>query len=400
MTEIQDLPEGWRFVSLGQMLDIQYGKGLPKRLRDESGSIAVYGSNGVIGQHTTAITKGATIIIGRKGSVGEVHFSPVQCWPIDTTFFIDQFPDGLDPRYLSLFLKSEDLQKLNIHAAIPGIRRDDLYRIGVPLPNPDEPERSLETQRRVVARIEAVFAELRAARELHQKVVEDTERLMDAVLGEVFPQSVNETDGLWSFVPVGAIGKVIGGGTPSKSMPKYWNGTIPWVSPKDMKSTVIEDTEDHITELGLQESSAKLIPSGAVLIVFRSGILAHSLPVAVSARKLTVNQDLKAIVPREGLDPRFVAYALTARTPAILSNCVKKGATVHSLDGSRFWEEVIPLPFVKDTEHSLQVQRSIVERLNAMRVEVDAMRGTQELDRLLLEKLEQAILTQAFQGEL
>src|SRR5260221_8411502 len=103
---IDELPQGWTSIALGDLFDFKYGKGLPQEKRKGSGSVSVYGSNGVVGVHNASVTNGPTIVIGRKGSVGEVHLSPKGCWPIDTTYFIDDFPGNLPPTYWALYLKS------------------------------------------------------------------------------------------------------------------------------------------------------------------------------------------------------------------------------------------------------------------------------------------------------
>ena len=97
---------------------IEYGDGLTKRNRD-SGSIPVYGSNGIVGWHTTALTNGPTIIIGRKGSVGAVHLSTVPCWPIDATYYIDEFPNDFDLIFLYYFLRTQTISDLDTSTAIP-----------------------------------------------------------------------------------------------------------------------------------------------------------------------------------------------------------------------------------------------------------------------------------------
>ncbi len=178
----------------------------------------------------------------------------------------------------------------------------------------------------------------------------------------------------WKWVSLEALGTIVEGGTPSKSKPEYWNGTIPWVSPKDMKSLEIADTQDHVSELGIERSATKLLLPGTVLIVFRSGIFAHTLPVAFASRPLTVNQDLKAIIPHKRFDPKYIVYALNARAQSILSRCVKKGATVHSLDGSHFWSEHVPLPFPGDTSRSFNIQRRLVARIETLLAEVNEAR--------------------------
>ena len=118
-----ELPEGWATTSLEALFDFKYGKGLRKDTRDDTGVVSVYGSNGVVGKHSSAVTSGPTIIVGRKGSVGEVHLSPEPCWPIDTTYFIDEFPCDLPPIYWANFLKFLGLGDQEKSSAIPGISR-------------------------------------------------------------------------------------------------------------------------------------------------------------------------------------------------------------------------------------------------------------------------------------
>jgi type I restriction enzyme S subunit len=100
----------------------------------------------------------------------------------------------------------------------------------------------------------------------------------------------------WGFRRLKRIVQIRGGGTPTKDNADYWRGDIPWVSPKDMKVSVVVDTEDKITPQAVRESATNLIPAGAVLIVVRSGILIHSIPVALTGREVALNQDLKAFI--------------------------------------------------------------------------------------------------------
>ncbi len=387
--EIQDLPEGWQFVSLGQILDIQYGKGLPKRLREESGSIAVYGSNGVVGQHTAAITKGPTIIIGRKGSVGEVHFCPVPCWPIDTTFYIDQFPDGLDPQYLNLFLKSQHLQRLNIHAAIPGIRRDDLYRVGVPLPYPDDPIRSLETQRRIVARIEALFAELAEARRLHDAIRQDTEAVMEAVLAEVFPHPEDELPEGWEVKAVAEISE----------KPQYgYTQSARWepVGPKFLRITDIQNGQVNWETVPYCECDdatlGKFRLEQGELVFARSGattgktFLVGECPEAVFASYL-----IRLRVCRDAF-PKYVYWFF--QSPYYWDQIKPRGAAQPNMNARILSRLKVPIPRDKNT------QRRIVAYLDAVQAHITTLRQAQEAAAAELERLEQAILARAFRGEL
>ena len=148
----------------------------------------------------------------------------------------------------------------------------------------------------------------------------------------------------WNFVPLKELGDWSGGGTPSKAKPQYWHGgTIPWVSPKDMKTERISDSEDHITKEAVSHSATSLINAGSVLIVTRSGILRHTLPVAVNSVPVTVNQDLKALTPRNGIMAEYVAWALRAFSRDILHTCSKQGTTVNSVETSKLLGFEIPV---------------------------------------------------------
>jgi type I restriction enzyme S subunit len=123
----------WRETSIGEFAPFAYGKALPEHRRDSSGNVPVFGSNGVVGFHGEALTSGPTVIIGRKGTVGAVHYSPNPCWPIDTTFYVvDPDPDVL--RFKYYLLKSLDLEHMNADSAVPGLNRDAAHALKISVP--------------------------------------------------------------------------------------------------------------------------------------------------------------------------------------------------------------------------------------------------------------------------
>jgi type I restriction enzyme S subunit len=130
-------------VRIGEILELKYGKSLPSNIRSGAG-YKVYGSNGMTGLHEKTITSSPSIIVGRKGSIGEIHYSEKPCWPIDTTYYVDSFGDSVAPRWLYHRLQNLDLKALNKAVAIPGLNRNDVYQLGIPLP-------PLEEQRRIAA---------------------------------------------------------------------------------------------------------------------------------------------------------------------------------------------------------------------------------------------------------
>ncbi|MBV6634543.1 MAG: restriction endonuclease subunit S [Mameliella sp.] len=166
----------------------------------------------------------------------------------------------------------------------------------------------------------------------------------------------------WETKSLGEVCKFIGGGTPSKQNAAFWGGNFPWVSPKDMKSEIVSDSIDHVTESAIDQSAAKRIPEGSLLIVVRSGILARTIPIAIAGRELTVNQDLKAIVPDKGLDRHFLAYFLRSAEGQLLDR-VTRGATVHKLDMPVIKSLPIPLPPLEEQQRIVAVLDEAFEGL-------------------------------------
>jgi len=121
-----------REIPLGSVADLAYGKGLPARARVE-GNVPVYGSGGLTGWHDEALVSGPGVIVGRKGTVGEVHWSQGPFYPIDTTFYVQPIRD-LPKLFLYFVLRSLGLHGMNSDSAVPGLNRHALLAREIPLP--------------------------------------------------------------------------------------------------------------------------------------------------------------------------------------------------------------------------------------------------------------------------
>jgi type I restriction enzyme, S subunit len=198
----------------------------------------------------------------------------------------------------------------------------------------------------------------------------------------------------WAGARLDDLGEWHGGGTPSKSKSAFWtNGNVPWVSPKDMKTFYIDDTEDHITDEAVEKSAAKLLQPSSVLVVTRSGILQRTLPVAINRVSVTTNQDLKSLVPNNGVEPMFVAHFLKAYDSTILDECSKDGTTVASIDLPKLKAFRFMLPPVAEQQRIVAKIEALQERSQRAR-EVLAEVGS------LLEQFRQSVLAAAFRGDL
>ncbi|PKL94544.1 MAG: restriction endonuclease subunit S [Gammaproteobacteria bacterium HGW-Gammaproteobacteria-8] len=175
---------------------------------------------------------------------------------------------------------------------------------------------------------------------------------IEELIAELCPEGIR-------YEPLADIGEWYGGGTPSKSRPDYWkNGTIPWVSPKDMGRPIIDTTEDYITEAAVKGSATRLVPANSVAVVVRSSILDRILPTALIPVPAALNQDMKAVVARDGVMPGYIAHVLRSSGPAILRVARKTGGSVASIESSKLFSFRIPIP-------PLEIQREIVKVLDS-----------------------------------
>ena len=133
------------------------------------------------------------------------------------------------------------------------------------------------------------------------------------------------------------------GGTPSKVKPEYWAGTIPWVSPKDMKTRNLFDAIDHISDTAVEQTTLRLLPPDTVAIVVRGMILVHTIPVARLRVASTINQDMKALIPKESIDPAFLAAAIRLQSNSILGAVSVAGHGTRRLDAEALQAIRVPI---------------------------------------------------------
>jgi len=196
----------------------------------------------------------------------------------------------------------------------------------------------------------------------------------------------------WTKKTLGDVCQFRGGGTPSKAVDHYWTGEIPWVSPKDMKSDLVCDSIDHISEDAIANSATSLIPKGSVLVVVRSGILAKTVPIAITGRDLTINQDLKALCPDSSLDSKFLFHLLHSKMDTLLS-LVSRGATVHRLMTEQLRKLDLFLP-------PLPEQKRIIGILDQAFESRRHLESIYQKKLAALGELKKSLLQQAFSGNL
>jgi type I restriction enzyme S subunit len=254
--------------------------------------------------------------------------------------------------------------------------------ISVPFPPLPEQHKIVEILENHLSRLDAALADVKQA------------RVKAAQFKVAFLRKIFEGDETWSPIPMKQLGTWGGGGTPSKANEKFWtNGTIPWISPKDMGPPEITKTVDKITEEACVNSTVKKISMNSVVFVVRSGILERKLPMALTKVETTLNQDMKALTFSDEIHPKFGFYAMLGLEQDILRTCRKAGTTVASINTQSLMSYEIKIP-------SLSVQTEILDYVESQLTLVE--KSVHQLEAVLnvADNLRRSLLQAAFTGQL
>jgi type I restriction enzyme S subunit len=293
------------------------------------------------------------------------------------TFAIER--ERIHPSFLSRFLSTEQFFN-QLQASTFGttnrqrISENLLLSYQIPAP-------PLSEQERIVTLLEKTDDLRKQRADADQR----TAALIPAVFQEMF-------DELKITHPSRTLGEIVefgSGATPSKDDPKYWEGSTPWVSPKDMKADEITDAEDHVSTSAFEKTNLHLIPKDTVLIVVRGMILAHTIPIRICRVSVAINQDMKALLPKQPLESEYLRWSLQAQHPKLLNQISTASHGTKKLDSEILKALPIRLP-------PLPLQKEFSARVSEIR-RIQAVQGA---SRRRLDDLSQSMLHRAFNGEL
>ncbi|MDU5585171.1 MAG: restriction endonuclease subunit S [Veillonella parvula] len=293
-----------------------------------------------------------------NSKMGFIHQSDLPvCMNTSTIRFKVLNKEVLEIRYFMYYLKSvafkKVLTKVVTGSAQLNFGPSHLKNMSISLPN-------LDVQKNIVQRLDRVNKLI----EIKRKLLFLLDGLVKSRFVELFGNPVLNEKG-WNLTSLESVCQSIyGGGTPSKKIKEYYMGTIPWVTSKDMKSDIIVDSIEHITQVAIDNSSTKIIPPESVLIVIRSGILKHTLPVCINKSRVTINQDLKALVLDERCKAIYLQYLLKALEKDILSGV--RAVTADNIEFNSLKKRKIPIPPI-----NIQIKFSqMVNQINKLKSDV------------------------------
>ena len=312
------------------------------------------------------------VSIGRIGETAIVT-SKDDSWDINESVFVFTVNEEIvTPEYFCLLFQSENVKKYLVSyssgSTFKSIKMNQLEKMSFDLP-------SLSVQKTITSQL----AKTKVICALRERELEMLDNLVKARFVEMFGDAIHN-DKNWDTDSVdGLCEEIYGGGTPSKSHDEYYdNGIIPWVSSKDMKSDVITDSQIHITQLGIDNSTTRLVPVNSVIMVIRSGILKHTLPVAINSVPVTVNQDLKVFIPGRRILTRFLAMQFKMHEGDILSGV--RAVTADNIEFNSLKQRQMIVP-------PLELQREYIRFLEQIDKSRDAIQIALYESRLLFSSL-------------
>ena len=304
---------GWQTKSLGEALRLNYGKSLPVKKR-VAGPIPVYGSNGVVGSHNIAIVDEPGLIIGRKGSAGQVHRSDVPFCPIDTTFYITEIDaPTLDLGFLYYLLLHVDLKRITGDVGVPGLNREMAYLEKVYFPV------ALSEQKKIAH----ILSMVQRAIEAQERIIQTTTELKKALMHKLFtegtrgePQKQTEIGLIpesWEVVELGEVTRIERGkfSHRPRNEPRFYGGVYPFVQTGDVANCdgYIRSHVQTLNDEGLAIS--KMFRRGTILITIAANIGFTGILQFDSA----CPDSLIGISPSDRIQTEFLNYYLMTQQP-------------------------------------------------------------------------------------
>lgn len=397
------MKEGWETKRLGELLQKTETVNPLKAPEDEFEYIDVSSvSNKTFQIESTQLIKGKDAPSRAKKRVraGDVIFATIRP-TLQRTAVVPEYLDGqvcstgytvlrpkegFDQKFVFYFLFTGDfadaMERLQRGASYPAVTDGDVRNQEIAVP-------PLPEQKRIVAKLDEAFEGIAKAKENTERNVANARAIFESELNAIFTK---KGEG-WEEKRLEEICSFSSGGTPSKKNQTYWEGDIPWVSGRDMKSTRLSNATLHVSQRAVDESATRIAPVGSLLTLVRGMGLAHGAQVAEVIAPCAFNQDIKAIHPKAGVVSRYLLFALKIRIntkDTILSSAAH--GTLR-LDTEGLKNILVPLP-------KQEKQEEIISKVDGLSNETKLLESIYQRKLSELDALKQSLLHRAFTGQL
>lgn len=412
MMERWTLPEGWEWKRLGSIAQVIMGQSPPgNTYNDSRNGLPFFQGKADFGEiqpitrkwctKPTKISEVGDVLISVRAPVGPVNLTAEKCI-IGRGLAAIRPETNIETKYLFYVLRSFEnlIESMGTGSTFHAISKQNLQLFEIPLPYPDDPERSLAEQRRIVARLEALLGEVKAMRQQVEAMQQDINRLMESALAEVFPSQGQPLPEGWEWVKVGKIANDTTRRNPESEPDKPF---------QYIDIAAVDNQDFMIVPERVKTLLGKDAPSRARKVIHaQNTILATTRPYLKNIALVTEQFDNQICstgfcvlcpIP-ERIDYRYLYHAVKADSFIKQLIPLQRGANYPAVSDGDVFACEIPIPYPDDPAHSLAEQRRIVAYLESIQQEVQEAQKLIQSDLRAIEQLEQSILAAAFRGEL
>ena len=392
-SELGMIPQDWEIRRIGDFAPLQRGFDLPNS-EIQSGDYPVVYSNGIGNYHNCYTVKSPCIATGRSGTLGKVHYVEQDCWVHNTSLWVTKF-DNCEPKFIYFLFQKIGFERFASGSGVPTLNRNDAHEFKIALPKSTAEQTAIAT---VLSDTDALISSLQTL--IAKKQAIKLSAMQNLLSGKIrLPEFTQRPDGSskttrqtelgcvpedWEVVELEKVAEIKSGGTPSTNRSEFWNGHILWCTPTDITSLsgkYLSDTNRKITEMGLNNSAAELLPIGSVLMTSRATIG----ECAIAKRPMTTNQGFKNFICNRTVNNEFLYYLLSSQKDKFIELC--NGSTFLEISTTQVRKFEITIP------KSTTEQTSIAQLLSNMDAEIEALGCRLKKTQALKQGMMQALLT-------
>lgn len=370
--------EKWQTKKLGGIISLEYGKPLLDSQRDSSGLYPVYGANGIKDRTNEFYWDKPSIIVGRKGSAGEINITESKFWPLDVTYFIKFDEELYDLRFLYYLLKTLNLPQL-AKGVKPGINRNEVYSVEVCVPE------SITEQHRIVSILDEAFTEIDKAKKNTEENIKKNKELFEAKLQSVF-SNVSED---WTRKRLEEITNIEYGYT-ERAKDK---GDYRYIRITDIDKEGNLEPENKMF-IAYSKEAEKFVLEDGDLLMARTGATFGKVLLYRDIEKSVFASYLIKISFKENILNKLYWYFSKSRIYWRQASNLSSGAAQPQFNGSALREIIFSFPT------SLSDQHDIITELDSISTEIKKLEKLYRSKLTHLEELKKSILKQAFEGKL
>ena len=392
-SELGMIPQDWEIRRIGDFAPLQRAFDLPNS-EIQSGDYPVVYSNGIGNYHNCYTVKSPCIATGRSGTLGKVHYVEQDCWVHNTSLWVTKF-DNCEPKFIYFLFQKIGFERFASGSGVPTLNRNDAHEFKIALPKSTAEQTAIAT---VLSDTDALISSLQTL--IAKKQAIKLSAMQNLLSGKIrLPEFTQRPDGSskttrqtelgcvpedWEVVELEKVAEIKSGGTPSTNRSEFWNGHILWCTPTDITSLsgkYLSDTNRKITEMGLNNSAAELLPIGSVLMTSRATIG----ECAIAKRPMTTNQGFKNFICNRTVNNEFLYYLLSSQKDKFIELC--NGSTFLEISTTQVRKFKITIP------KSTTEQTSIAQLLSNMDAEIEALGCRLKKTQALKQGMMQALLT-------